>query len=52
LLVSPLDIEGTAQAPGRALDMTADERLARLNHLRAKVTSWTAKDWLAGATQG
>jgi uncharacterized NAD(P)/FAD-binding protein YdhS/trehalose-6-phosphate synthase len=46
LLISPLDIEGTAQAMSRALDMPRAERAARLNHLRSNVTGWTAKDWL------
>ena len=47
LLVSPLDIEGTAQAMAQALDMPAAERSDRLGHLRDRVTHWTADDWLA-----
>jgi trehalose 6-phosphate synthase len=47
LLVSPLDIEGTAEAIGWALDMPMAEREARLIRLRAKSESWTAEHWLA-----
>ncbi|MCC6629994.1 MAG: trehalose-6-phosphate synthase [Chloroflexi bacterium] len=47
LRVAPLDVEGTATALARALDMTTDERLARLAHFRARIERWTAADWLA-----
>jgi trehalose 6-phosphate synthase len=46
LLISPLDIEGTAQAMAQALEMPKPERAARLDTLRRRVKSWTAKDWL------
>ena len=46
LLVSPLDIEGTAHAMAWALDMPVAERQARLAHLRSRVHSWTAAHWL------
>ncbi len=42
LLVSPLDLEGTA----RALDMPAAERTARLDCFRQQIQDWTAADWL------
>ncbi len=47
LLVSPLDMEGTARAMVRALDMPRIEREARLAQLRLKVNSWTAAHWLS-----
>jgi trehalose 6-phosphate synthase len=47
LLVSPLDIEGTAQAMAQAIDMSNEERWARLAGVRAKVHSWTAAHWLS-----
>ena len=47
LLVSPLDVEGTARAMARALDMPPDERAARLARLRARVSTWTADAWLS-----
>jgi trehalose 6-phosphate synthase len=47
LLVSPLDIEGTAEAMGWALDMPLAEREARLLRLRRQTESWTAADWLS-----
>jgi uncharacterized NAD(P)/FAD-binding protein YdhS/trehalose-6-phosphate synthase len=47
LQISPLDIEGTAEAMERALDMPAAEREARLLQLRSKIESWTARHWLA-----
>jgi trehalose 6-phosphate synthase len=46
LLISPLDIEGTAQVMAQALEMLKPERAARLDTLRKRVKSWTAKDWL------
>jgi trehalose 6-phosphate synthase len=47
LLVSPLDIEGTARAMERALGMPAEERASRLAKLRESVYSWNASDWLS-----
>jgi trehalose 6-phosphate synthase len=47
LLVSPLDIEGTAQAMADGLDMPLTERAVRLARFRDRVTRWTATEWLA-----
>ncbi len=47
LLVCPLDIEGTARAMERGLDMSKEERAARLASLRESVYSWSAADWLS-----
>jgi len=47
LMVSPLDIEGTAQAMAQAIDMSHEERWARLAGVRGKVHSWTAAHWLS-----
>lgn len=47
LLVSPLDIEGTAEAMAWALDMPMAERKARLIRLRGQAESWTAGHWLS-----
>jgi trehalose 6-phosphate synthase len=47
LLVSPLDIEGTAQAMADGLDMPLTERAVRLARFRDRITRWTASDWLA-----
>jgi trehalose 6-phosphate synthase len=47
LFVSPLDLEGTAQAMADALDMPVPERAARLARFRGRVTRWTARDWLS-----
>ncbi len=47
LMVSPLDIEGTAQALAQAIAMPDEERWARLVRIRAKVHSWTAAHWLS-----
>ena len=47
LMVSPLDIEGTAQAMAHAIDMSKKERRARLAGIQAKVRSWTAAHWLS-----
>ena len=46
LLVSPLDIEGTALAMKRALEMPTEERAERLEGLRESVHSWNAAAWL------
>ena len=47
LMVSPLDIEGTAQALAQAMAMSNEERWTRLARIRAKVHSWTAAYWLS-----
>ena len=47
LLVSPLDVEGTARALVAALDMPPAERSARLARFRERVTAWTAERWLS-----
>ncbi len=44
LLVSPLDLEGTAQALAAAVVMPSSERAVRLEHIRQGVARWTAKD--------
>jgi trehalose 6-phosphate synthase len=46
LLITPLDVEGTAQAMACALDMPRDQRAERLGRLRDRVLGWTARDWL------
>jgi trehalose 6-phosphate synthase len=46
LLVSPLDVEGTARALATALDMPAAERASRLARFQARIERWTAGDWL------
>lgn len=46
LLVSPLDIEGTALAMKQALEMPTQERSTRLEGLRESVHSWNAAAWL------
>ncbi len=48
LLVSPLDIDATAEALENALSMPVAARSARLSAFRARVLGWTAADWLAG----
>jgi trehalose 6-phosphate synthase len=47
LLVSPLDVEGTAQALADALELPLPARAARLIRLRERVKRWTAGHWLA-----
>jgi trehalose 6-phosphate synthase len=47
LLISPLDIEGTARAMAQALEMPAAERRARHSRFLARVNAWTARDWLS-----
>ncbi|MDB6039586.1 MAG: hypothetical protein JWM99_3427, partial [Verrucomicrobiales bacterium] len=47
LLISPLDIEGTARAMSWALNTPRIEREARLKQLRSKINSWTAAHWLS-----
>jgi len=46
LFISPLDIEGTADALENALMMPTAERSARLARFRARIHGWTAADWL------
>ena len=46
LMVSPLDIEGTAQAMASALDMPWEERTRRRARLHERVSRWTAAEWL------
>ena len=46
LLVSPLDIEGTARAMKQALEMSTEECSSRLECLRESVNSWDAAAWL------
>jgi trehalose 6-phosphate synthase len=46
LLISPLDIEGTARAMIEALDMPPRERRARHARFLERVERWTARDWL------
>lgn len=48
LLVSPLDVEGTAQALAAAIAMPAAKRIARIDRFRATIAAWTARDWLGG----
>ena len=52
LLVSPLDIEGTALAMRQALEMSTEERYARLAALRENVHSWNAAAWLTATELG
>ena len=51
LLVSPLDIEGTAAALAKALDMPERERSERIARFRERVTRWTARTWLSTQLQ-
>jgi hydroxymethylpyrimidine pyrophosphatase-like HAD family hydrolase len=46
VLISPIDIDGTAAALETALMMPATERSARLSTFRARILDWTAADWL------
>jgi trehalose 6-phosphate synthase len=46
LLISPLDIEGTARAMADALDMPGPARRARHARFLKRVMGWTARDWL------
>ena len=46
LPISPLDIEGTAQAMAAALDMPVAERKARHTRFLDRVMRWTGRDWL------
>lgn len=47
LRVSPLDAEGTAQALVTGLEMSTEDRSARLERIRRRVNHWTAADWLS-----
>ncbi|HZT06755.1 MAG TPA: trehalose-6-phosphate synthase [Chloroflexota bacterium] len=47
LMISPLDIEGTARAMATALDMPPEERQHRIDRFRRRIEAWTAHDWLA-----
>jgi trehalose 6-phosphate synthase len=47
LLISPLDIEGTARAMADALDMPGPERRARHARFLERVIRWSARDWLS-----
>jgi trehalose 6-phosphate synthase len=46
LLISPLDVEGTARAIADALDMPATERRVRHARFLEHIEKWTARDWL------
>jgi trehalose 6-phosphate synthase len=46
LLISPLDVEGTARAIAEALDMPLAERRARHGRFLERVLRWSARDWL------
>lgn len=46
LLISPLDVEGTARAIADALDMPLSVRKARHTRFLDVVTRWSARDWL------
>jgi trehalose 6-phosphate synthase len=46
VLISPLDVEGTARAMAEALDMPAVERRARHKRFLERVSRWSAHDWL------
>jgi trehalose 6-phosphate synthase len=46
LRISPLDVEGTAQALAEALDMPLEERRQRYARFHTRVQAWTARDWL------
>jgi trehalose 6-phosphate synthase len=46
LLISPLDVEGTARAIAEALDMPSTERRARHARFLERIEQWSARDWL------
>jgi trehalose 6-phosphate synthase len=46
LLISPLDVEGTARAIAEALDMPEAERRSRHERFLTRVMKWSARDWL------
>ena len=43
---SALDVEVAASRIAQVLDMRPDERTTRLARLRARVSLWTAAEWL------
>lgn len=45
LIVNPYDVDGSADALGRALDMPREERRARMSALRARVAAWDVERW-------
>jgi len=47
LLVNPHDVDGTAEAIGRALDLSSTEQRRRMRALRAAVHANTVQDWAA-----
>jgi trehalose 6-phosphate synthase len=55
LLISPLDVEGTARAMEQGILMDGEERRVRLENIRSRVEGWTASSWLSaqlGALEG
>jgi trehalose 6-phosphate synthase len=46
LLVSPLDIEGTAEALAQAFQLPPAERATRLADFRASIDKWTSSHWM------
>jgi trehalose 6-phosphate synthase len=46
LLISPLDVEGTARAMIDAVEMPVKERKRRHTRFLQRVQSWSARDWL------
>lgn len=47
LLVNPYDVDGLAQAVGRAVDMPVDEQRSRMRALRKHVSRWDVHAWAA-----
>jgi trehalose 6-phosphate synthase len=48
LQVSPLDVEGTADALAAALAMPVEARRAWVEQMKVRVERWTARHWLQG----
>jgi trehalose 6-phosphate synthase len=46
LLISPLDVEGSARAMADALDMPLAEQRTRHARFLERVLSWSARDWI------
>ena len=44
--IDPLDVDATADAIGRALELPEEERRERARLARAAVRRWTSRDWL------
>ncbi len=44
--IEATDVDGTAEALRRALEMPVAERALRRSLMRARVLSWTARDWM------